>query len=506
MKHIFVLAAFVLFLANPALADKGPIIWQDDVSLAQDSQKAIIAHNGFEEALILGTEMRSNRDVEILEFIPFPSEPAVHKAAGDPFAAISRLIAQRGLVFFRSSDFAVKGGQGAQGVTSPVEIRLSEKIGLHDVTVVKINDVKEFRNWCEGFFREKGIRADHERLSRVYESARDYTQRGYSYFVFDQVKVSGETKFIEPLLYRFKSGTMYYPLKTSNLIGGSGAVELILLLPGSVMNDVWQNIRGVFDVSRGPAIEVSSSSKVYRSELRPLGLSSFFTPGSKIYMQVLRYKGAYSFTDDLSYSLGKLKPYAYRFESTRWHGQNKEFTPKFTREEVRDLREFFCPKSGDANYMFEMLDYNLDCWSFIPGEEYEVYAAIFRNPPAGVPRRDVVLGRMTGKNDVKGTKLAFDKALVKDFNEKNKISLPLENAFPDDDRLTITFEGDTSGKFLPGTGKTYVSRVGFDEKRSSALVYVDYVAGPRSGAAYYITLRKKDGAWTVENSIMAAIH
>ena len=46
MKHILVPAAFVLLLANPALADKGPVIWQDDVSLAQDSQKLIIVHNG----------------------------------------------------------------------------------------------------------------------------------------------------------------------------------------------------------------------------------------------------------------------------------------------------------------------------------------------------------------------------------------------------------------------------------------------------------------------------
>lgn len=506
MKHILLFAAFILLLAHSVLADKGPVIWQDDVSLTQDSQKAIIAHNGSEEAMILGTEMKANRDVEILEFIPFPAEPAVQQAGGDPFDTISRLVAQKGLVFYRSRDAAVKGGRGAEGVAVPVEIRLSQKIGLHDVTVVKINDVKEFKNWCERFFEEKGIRADRDRLSRVYDNAGDYTQRGYRYFVFDRVKVSGDVKFIEPLLYRFRSGAIYYPLKTSNLIGGNGAVELVLLLPGSVMDDVWQSIRGIFDLSRRPVIELSSSSKIYRRDLHPLGFSSFFAPGSKIYMQVLRYKGAYGFKDDLSYDIGRLRPYAYRFESTRWHGQNKEFTPGFTREEVRDLREFFCPRSGDPNYMFTMLDYNLDCWSFIPNEEYEVYAALFRNPPSGIPRCDVVLGRMTDKSEIKGTKPGFDRALVKDFNEKNRISLRLENAFPDDGSVIVTFDDEKSPRSLPRAGKTYVSRVGFDDRRSTALVHVNHVAGPRSGGEYYITLRKQNGMWAVDKSVMTAIH
>jgi hypothetical protein len=506
MKRSSILALFILFLAHPVLADKGPILWQENVTLTQQSQKAMIAHNGSEEALILGTEMFGSRDVDILEFIPFPSEPAVSKAADDAFASAARLIAQKGLVFFRSDAGAVKGGQGSGAVTVPVEILTSQKIGLHDVTVVKINNVGEFRKWCEGFFRAKGIQADHERLSAVYENARDYTQRGYTYFVFDQVKVSGEIRFVEPLLYRFKTGALYYPLKTSNLIGKRGTVELILLLPGSLMNDVWQNIRGVFDLSQGSAVELSSSAKVLGSELRTLGFSSFFSPGSKIYMQVLKYRGAYSFKDDLSYSMSKLKPYAYRFELTDWHGQNKEFTPGFSPAEVRDLREYFCPKSGDLNYMFEMIDHVLDCWSFIPNEDYEIYAAIFRNPPSGLPRRDVVLGKRTVKNELKGTKLTFDRSLIKDFNEKNKISLPLENAFPDDERQSIILEDDRSAKLLPGTGQTYVSRIGFDQKRSTALVYVDHISGPRSGAEYYITLRKKDGKWAVTESVMVGVH
>jgi len=63
----------------------------------------------------------------------------------------------------------------------------------------------------EQFFKGKGIEVDNERLSRVYDNARDYTQRGYTYFVFDRINISGETKFIEPLLYRLKAEIFIIP-------------------------------------------------------------------------------------------------------------------------------------------------------------------------------------------------------------------------------------------------------------------------------------------------------
>jgi len=94
-----------LFLANTAFADKGPIILSEGVSLSQESQKAIILHNTTEEILILGTEMRAEQETEILEFIPFPSEPQVSLAEGNPFEKIGQLITEKGLLFEYYEDF-----------------------------------------------------------------------------------------------------------------------------------------------------------------------------------------------------------------------------------------------------------------------------------------------------------------------------------------------------------------------------------------------------------------
>jgi hypothetical protein len=140
MKKFLMGPIVLLFLMNSAHADKGPILWHEGVELSQESQKAIILHNSVEEVLILGTEMKASKKIEMLEFIPFPSESTVSLATGAPFEEMARLIKKKGLVFQFSS--IGKGGGTTESV--PVEIRLSKKIGLHDVTAIKINDIGQF--------------------------------------------------------------------------------------------------------------------------------------------------------------------------------------------------------------------------------------------------------------------------------------------------------------------------------------------------------------------------
>jgi hypothetical protein len=114
-----------------------------DAKLSEDSQKAIIFHNKKEEVLILGTELKADKEIGILEFIPIPSEPLVSLAKGNPFEEINKLLRLKRIEF---EGMLTKGGSRSE----PVEIRLSHKIGLHDVTVIKINDInarKIERGW-----------------------------------------------------------------------------------------------------------------------------------------------------------------------------------------------------------------------------------------------------------------------------------------------------------------------------------------------------------------------
>lgn len=502
-KALFASIVVFIFFGSPAFADRGPIVWHEGVELSQDSQKAIILHNSTEEVLILGTELRANKEVEVLEFIPFPSEPVVSQAKGNPFEEAARLIEAKGIVF-RFDNFEVgKGGRGGGGggTTAPVEIRLSEKIGLHDVTLIKINDIEHFAGWLDGFFKDKGIRVDKGRLDGVYKNARDYLSRGYPYFVFDSVKISEKVRFLEPLTYRFKTQGIYYPLKTSNLIGGTGAVEMILVLPGSLTDDLMFNrIRDIFVFGPGRDIRLSSSAKLQPREVAAIyGPEPFFAHDAKIYLQVFRYQGAYDFKDDFTYAVNRLTPYAYRYAKEGPMFDTTHFAPPLTKSELRDFQEAFCLQdpARDRIYVDRLA---LGCSGFIPTDEYMVYTELFRQGGlAGIPSRNVVLEANTTRQQYAGKNVdgSIEEAIVKNFNDNNRVAYSLDDLFPGSEKVKIRIRGDKerSDPFA-GKGKTYVSRVGFNKERTKALVYVEHIAGPRSGIGYFVILEKQGPGWT----------
>lgn len=488
--------ALVISISH-AHADRGPVIWSEGVKLTQESQKAIIMHNTVEEVLVLGTELRADKETDILEFIPFPSEPRVSLAKGDPFEKISRIISEKKLMF-RFYDMPTKGG-GGKDTTVPVEISFAEKIGVHDVTTIKINDIDHFSKWVDDFFRGKGIKADRDSLSRVYENARDYMERGFNHFVFDFVKVTDETKFIEPLIYRFQTEKIYYPLKTSNLISGRGVVEMIFILPGSFSDEIWQQTDKIFPAGAGVSVSLSSSSKMYPGEVGDIYRGGpFFGKTDKIYIQMLKYDGPYMFKDDFLYPTDRLTPYAYKHRSYGRIAVEHDFTPPFTRDEKRDLREVFC-HSDDVLSGIAIRDYGLDCWSFIPNVEYEVYAALLNAGKFdGVPSGPVVLENNTTRREFKDK--TIDKDMLKDFNNKNKVEYPLENAFYESDGTMIRLRRDVSDGLFYTKGKTRVSRVGFNKDKTMAVVYMNHVAEPAPGMGYLVVLGKKDNEWRIESS------
>jgi hypothetical protein len=129
------------------------------------------------------------------------------------------------------------------------------------------------------------------------------------------------------------------------LIGGRGAVELILVLPGSISDDIWQTVRKVLIWGDGVDIMMSSSSRLRPKEMETIyAAEPFFSKTAKTYLQGFKYSGPYNFTDDFSYGVGALVPYAYRYVKESPIGEMTQVVPSFTRDEIRDLREAFCPE------------------------------------------------------------------------------------------------------------------------------------------------------------------
>jgi len=310
---------FVLLLAGAASADRGQI-WPVPMRWSEDAQKGIILSNGEEQVLILSTVLQAEISSPVLEFIPFPSEPAVFPVKGDPFGAVEKLLAEKKI----GMRIYGKGRNGGETTSvPPVEVTWEGKIGPHEITVIRIDDAAGFSDWVTAFFSRKNIPVEAD-LSGIVKIAGDYTERGYRYFVFHLVHAGPDAALVDPLAYRFASGSLYYPLKTSNIVGGNGVIDLVLLLPGSlglrhglmsgVLNENfdWRRINDTLPADGAGLWNLSSSAKVEHGEILPVFPEGrdFFRPRDKMYLQALRYEGDLNFRGDLDIPLSGIPPYA----------------------------------------------------------------------------------------------------------------------------------------------------------------------------------------------------
>lgn len=293
-------------VSGVAYADMGQI-HASPAMVSESSQKAIILHNGTEEVLILGTDLRADRKTGIIRFIPFPSVPHFELAPEDVFGQATDLLKKYNLQFLMASK---GGGTAAQ----PVELLLQKKLGAHDMTLIKVNDPQEVRAWVNGYFERRKL-PTLERYEEAERIIADYVDRGLAYFVFDYVELTEETRFIEPVLYRFASRDLYYPLKNTNTFGGKGGIELILFVPGSMC----QPTLGAYDTCLGlPAfsqrVEASTTSAVDQEDIASLypEAGEFFA-GRQVFMQMVTYWGDYSFDNDIFADVSKAFPYAFGY-------------------------------------------------------------------------------------------------------------------------------------------------------------------------------------------------
>lgn len=114
--------------------------------------------------------------------------------------------------------------------------------------------------------------------------------------------------------------------------------------------------------------------------------------------------------------------------------------------------------------------------------------------------------------------------LVKDFKAKNQKGHPLGQLFPKGVHVTLITENERSTMFsgcmleetkdcgwkafrakYSGAGITTLSRVGFNNKHDTALVYVGNVRDWEVGQGVYLLLAKSDSQWKVISKTRAWI-
>jgi hypothetical protein len=291
--NLRLLASLALLVAGAAQrlnADMGRIL-TTSVTVEETAQKAIILHNLTQEVLILGTDLEGAGPAGLVRFIPFPSEPQVNIAPPQVFENLMALVEAKHL---RYVTYTKSHGAGAG---AGVELRLSEKLGEHDLAVIKVNDLSVFRSWVDDYFKRKGF-PPAKGLDTINQVVEEYVHDGLNYFVIDYVALPAGHRFIDPLVMAFKSNQLYYPLRTSNTFGGSGDIVLFLLTPRTLFHGP------IFNFPGDGYSEPSTSAQVTPAEIHPVfpAADAFFGQ-QPVFLQTVRWHGPYSFDRDLRLDL-----------------------------------------------------------------------------------------------------------------------------------------------------------------------------------------------------------
>ena len=211
-----------------------PQVWADrggfspsGFEVFESGQNAIIAWNGTREMLILSSDVKSSQESKVIEFLPLPSNPSVSKGKTSSFDKIVDLVGSH-LYYTSLPVGAHRSGKLSAQNEGGVEVTFHEKIGAHDLTVVRAEDAQELISWIENFLGD--IEIEYEELpSGLEDSFSGYLDEKINFFAVDVIDANSTTRSVEPLIYEFESSKLYYPLRISTLFSGETDISLFIL-------------------------------------------------------------------------------------------------------------------------------------------------------------------------------------------------------------------------------------------------------------------------------------
>lgn len=235
---ISVLLVVFFILPDACFADKGG--WHlstEPVTLTESGQRAIIGWDGQTQVLCLATDVSSSKKTTVVEFLPLPSEPNVTLGKRESFEAVEKVLKRRDVSFFKEGKGFGKGDRGLLEGAEPFQITFHQRLGAHDITVVKVNRPDEFADWVQA--KAKALTGGQVSLpDSIRELIAKYlNEYNCPYFVFDVIEVGPEPQSVEPIIYEFKSPVMFYPLEISSTFHGQTSIDLIVFAEGLINQD-----------------------------------------------------------------------------------------------------------------------------------------------------------------------------------------------------------------------------------------------------------------------------
>jgi hypothetical protein len=226
-KGMVLLVLLLLWSAAPGFADRGSIPFKPGVKVFEPNQRAMIAWNGTEEILLLSTDLKASEPTKVLEVLPLPSEPQVKKGEVEVFRRATALINKKIALHSKG----LSRGLGAPKSAAPAgEVTFHQKIGAHDISVTHVLNQEGFIDWVQNYLKSAGVQ-NPTIPPAMQILIGQYLKAGFAWFVFDVVSLDQNLKTIEAIQYRFKTNSLYYPMKISGTGEGSTSIELLVLTP-----------------------------------------------------------------------------------------------------------------------------------------------------------------------------------------------------------------------------------------------------------------------------------
>ncbi|MCD6562995.1 MAG: DUF2330 domain-containing protein [Thermoproteales archaeon] len=291
---IFVIVLFMLlYYSFNVSADKG-FISIPPIPIREDWQMAIIAWNGKEEVMILSNVLYpvnikkslNNSVLYGIEILPLKNKPEIKGSGYESFYILEKIISREGLGYQTYGPPALFYKKGDR-----IEVIYTKRIGPHYITVLNVNDFYSLTTWLKDYLISKGIFFNNESYLLKYSSIfKDYMDRGYNFFAIDVVILNMTDKnsymvpyIVNPLLYKFSSKCIYYPLKISAMFTGETYIKLYLLTSERIRPEDIHSLG--FEIHYEKRINIKEISHI------DYELINLFKGSSKIWLTALTYRG-----------------------------------------------------------------------------------------------------------------------------------------------------------------------------------------------------------------------
>ncbi len=220
----------LLILITSVSADRGSIPFNPGVNIYEPKQQAVIAWNGTEQILVLSTDLHASETTKILEVMPLPSEPTVREGDIELFQDVHDLYfnaLRYQFTFLRDSG----RGSNLDSIAAPAgKITFREQIGAHDITVTQVLRAEDFVDWVNEFLSARGV--ETPTISQeMHEVIEEYISEGFTWFVFDVVELTPETRSLDAIEYQFESEGAFFPLRITRTESGYTEVEIMTFMP-----------------------------------------------------------------------------------------------------------------------------------------------------------------------------------------------------------------------------------------------------------------------------------